>query len=149
MSRRALKILHWSTFALLLWFVSIPQSDLRPALEGVHALMGLLLVATSGLWFARYLVRGPLARPGPKMERAAVRVQRGSHLALHLMLPALAWIGLIAVRPDLPGAALQPRVVGICFVAVALHALFNLWRHCVLRDNALAIMVPRALHFLL
>lgn len=147
--RAFLKWLHWTTFFLLLWFVSIPQSDLRPGLIGANRMMGALLCAVALLWFARYLIAGTSARPGPKMDGTARRVQWLSHHALHLALPILAYSGAVVVMPALPLADLQPMIVMSFLAAVSLHGLFNLWRHTVLRDNALAIMVPRALHFLL
>jgi cytochrome b561 len=147
--RTSLKWLHWTTFGLLLWFAAIPRSDLRDGLMATNAVMGGVLMLVCGAWFARYLTGGPLARPGPKMDRTARTVQRVSHHLLYLALIPMIWAGAVAIWPDLPGADAQRYVVAAAVAMVALHALFNFWRHTALRDNALRIMVPRALHSLL
>ncbi|MEL7230085.1 MAG: cytochrome B, partial [Pseudomonadota bacterium] len=57
-------------------------------------------------------------------------------IGVPLSLPrANDWVGLIH----------SIEFYGLAAVAVA-HAGFHIWRHFVLRDNALRIMLPRALH---
>ncbi len=169
--RTALKVVHWSIVPLFAWFTLVQPSDVQRVgawAVHLHSVLGLVFVSLALLWTADYLRRGLASRPGPKLPPWA----RVTHRLLHKTLiwglfgVALTGFGLgvtsavqlwaggivpIAVPLNLPGANDLVGVVhSIEFYALAVvaafHAAFHLWRHVALRDNALRIMAPKALH---
>ena len=172
--RTVLKVLHWSIVPLFVWFLLVQPRDVarwgRWAVE-LHSVLGLLFVSMALAWTAMQVRRGLASRPGPKLPGWARRLHRPMHLVLvwGLFGVALTGFGLgltssrlllagtvvpIAPPLDLPAAndvvGLVHAVEFYALGAVALaHATFHLWRHVRLRDNALRIMAPRALHRLL
>lgn len=169
--RTALKALHWSMVPLLIWFVLVTPSDvvpLGPAAFQFHSVLGLIFVTFSLLWTADYMRRGLASRPGPKLPPWARRVHRWLHVALiwGLFGVALTGFGLgltsarllkaggvVPVAPplnmpkanDLIGLVHIYEFYLLGVIAIA-HAGFHVWRHLKLRDNALRIMAPKALH---
>lgn len=169
--RTALKIIHWSTAPLLLWFLIMTPADVARIGAGavrLHSVLGLVFVTIALVWTGDYLWRGLAGRPGPKLPPWARTVHRIMHRVLIWGLFGVALggflIGLTSVRllwaggilPVAPPLGLPDANawVGLAhtleFYALAgivtLHAGFHVWRHVRLRDNALRIMAPRALH---
>ncbi len=169
--RTWLKWLHWSMLPLVLWFTFVQPDDIRPLGEEAfmfHSVLGLIFVSLALLWTADYMRRGLAGRPGPKLTGRL----RTLHLLMHRTLiwglflvaftgfllgltsTVLLWAGgIVPIAPPLglPRANdLVGSVHAIEFYTLAAlvagHALFHIWRHFGLHDNALRIMVPRALH---
>lgn len=140
MTRRRFHIaLHWAVVLMILAMV-----------KGGSAAVGLrwAFVATVAVWVLVALVRGPVGRPGPKLPLAARRLYRPMHWGIYALLTVSAGLnagellGWIA-----PGAAWTSLLV---LLAVgALHGMFHFWRHTVLMDGALRLIIPRALHHVL
>lgn len=171
-SRRAvLKAVHWAMVPLLIWFLLVTPDDVLPfgakAFQA-HSMLALFFVTLCLLWTADYLRRGLASRPGPKLSPWA----RTTHQLLHkLLIWGLFGIALTGFLLGLTSAVLLKaggflpiappldmkqanEIIGAVhifeFYLVALiaviHALFHIWRHVHLRDNALRIMTPKALH---
>ncbi|MFD1158519.1 cytochrome b/b6 domain-containing protein [Roseovarius aestuarii] len=169
--RTALKWLHWTMLVLLIWFVFVTPSFILQFGQGAfqfHSVLGLIFVTLSLLWTADYLRRGLASRPGPKLPPWARKTHRILHLTLIWGLFGVALTGFflgltsavllkaggfVPVAPpmDMPQSN---SIIGQIHIyefyllaAIAIvHAGFHIWRHVKLRDNALRIMVPRALH---
>ncbi len=169
--RSVLKAVHWAMVPLLIWFVLVTPDDVLPfgplAFQ-VHSILALIFVTLCLLWTADYLRRGLASRPGPKLPPWARRVHQILHKALiwGLFLIAVGGflLGLTSSRllkaggflPIAPPLGLRETndligtlhiyefylVAGIALV----HALFHIWRHVHLRDNALRIIVPKMFH---
>lgn len=169
--RTIIKWLHWLSFGLILYFFLIePEENIRnPGLAlSTHAGMGLLLAAVSASWLALYLSKGLAGRPGPKLSSPAKSFHSFSHLALQTGLPlvvltgalaglaapfAIKAFGLLQLNPAFRVRGvhkLAKELHEIAFDALAIiiiaHALFHIWRHLRLHDNALRIMFPKFLH---
>jgi cytochrome b561 len=169
--RAVLKWLHWGILPFFVWFLFADPDALRRAGPGwfrLHSVNGLIFVTLALIWTGEHLRRGLASRPGPKLPPAA----RALHPILHktliwgLFLVALGGFGLgltsavllragevIPIAPplDLPRAHAIVSVLHVYqFYALGLivlaHAAFHIWRHVGLRDNALRIMAPKALH---
>ncbi|MEP3688463.1 MAG: cytochrome b/b6 domain-containing protein [Sulfitobacter dubius] len=169
--RSALKVLHWSMVPLLIWFILVTPADVLPfgrTAFRIHSLLGLVFVTACLLWTADYLRQGLASRPGPKLPPWARRAHQWMHKALiwglfgvaltgfglGLTAPRLFMAGdLVPVAPplnlprahDLIGKIHIYEFYLLAAIAGA-HALFHLWRHLRLRDNALRIMAPKCLH---
>ena len=169
--RSALKTLHWTMVPLFVWFLLVQPDDVLPfgprAFQA-HSALALLFVTLSLLWFAWLLRKGLASRPGPKLPKWARVAHRWGHLLLIWGLFFVAVSGFLlgltsatllkagGVLPIAPpmGWHRANEIVGLIHViefyalgVVALaHGLFHIWRHMGLRDNALRIMAPRALH---
>ncbi|MEL6451936.1 MAG: cytochrome b/b6 domain-containing protein [Pseudomonadota bacterium] len=169
--RTALKWLHWLCFGLILWFWAVEPQDvarLGGAALATHAGMGTLLAVLTAAWAAMFLRKGLASRPGPKLPGWARRAHPAMHKALLWGLAgvvlsgalagfaapyAIALFGVIPVFPGIGSDAihgvfedLHEIAFNLILIALALHVAFHLWRHYMVKDNALRIMVPRALH---
>lgn len=169
--RTALKCLHWTMVPLLIWFIFVTPSFILQFGQGAfrfHSVLGLIFVTLSLLWTADYLRRGLASRPGPKLPPWARRMHRILHLSLIWGLFGVALTGFflgltsavllkaggfmpVAPPMDMPQSN---DIIGqihiyefyILAAIAIIHAGFHIWRHVKLRDNALRIMAPRALH---
>ena len=172
MSRRTLlKIVHWMMAPLFVWFVLIgpPQAHaLGPWGFQLHSLLAFFFVILCLGWTADFLWRGLATTRTPKLPPWASRVHcwmlgiivwglfgvalggfllgltANRVLKAGLLVPfappldmpvANAWIGFLHI--------MQFYALGALIVV---HAAFHIWRHFWVRDNALRVMVPRALH---
>ncbi len=170
--RTALKWLHWSVVPLMIWFTFMtPEIVLRlggQTFFQVHSVLGLVFVTLALLWTADYLRRGLAGRPGPKLPPWGRLLHRALHVTLIWGLFGVALTGFLlgltsatvlnagGVLPIAPAlnlpkaneiAGLVNTIEFYLLAAIALvHAGFHIWRHFRLQDNALRIMVPRALH---
>ncbi len=154
---------------LLVWFVFVTPDDVldfggQTAFR-VHSNLALLFVSLSLLWTSDYMRRGLASRPGPKLPAWAKRVHWWLHRIIiwGLFGVALTGFGLgltssVLLKaggflPIAPPLALHDmnEIVGrvhivefyILAAIVVIHAGFHIWRHLVLRDNALRIMAPK------
>ncbi|MEM9579397.1 MAG: cytochrome b/b6 domain-containing protein [Pseudomonadota bacterium] len=169
--RTALKWLHWTMVPLFVWFVLVTPDDVLPfgprAFQA-HSILALIFVTLSLAWYADYMRRGLASRPGPKLTGWMRRAHRWMHVTLIWGLFLVAFggflLGLTSSRllkaggflPIAPPLGLKDanHIVGKAHIyqfyalgaVVAAHALFHIWRHYRLRDNALRIMLPKALH---
>lgn len=169
--RTWLKWLHWTLLPLFLWFLVVTPSDVArigPWAVALHSDLGLAFTALSLIWVADFAIRGLASRPGPKLPPWARTAHRWMHRSLVIGLGGLALtgfaLGLTSSRlllaggfvPIAPPLGLREanEVAGTVHftwfyglaVLAAAHAAFHLWRHVHLRDNALRIMAPKALH---
>lgn len=169
--RTVLKVLHWTTLPLFVWFMLVQPRDVARwgawAVD-LHSVLGLAFVTLALAWTGMQVRRGLASRPGPKLRGWARRMHRPMHLTLVWGMFGVAvtgfGLGLTASRTLFAGTVLPIAppldlpaandVVGwvhaVEFYALgavaAGHAAFHVWRHLRLRDNALRIMAPRALH---
>ena len=157
---------------LIVWFLFVTPSVVlefggQRAFR-IHSNIALVFVTLSLLWFADYLRRGLAGRPGPKLPRWGRILHRWLHSLLIWGLFGVALTGFLlgltsaVVRkaggwlPFAPPLDLERanEAIGRVHIAefymlaavVVIHAGFHFWRHLRLRDNALRIMAPRALH---
>jgi cytochrome b561 len=169
--RTLLKAMHWAMVPLLIWFILVTPDDVLPfgpTAFQVHSILALVFVTLCLLWWGDYLRRGLASRPGPKLPPWARPVHQWMHRLLVWGLFFVAFggflLGLTSTRllkaggflPIAPPLGLKEanEIIGqfhiYQFYLLALqaggHALFHLWRHLRLRDNALRIMAPRFLH---
>ncbi|MGR3483930.1 MAG: cytochrome B [Paracoccaceae bacterium] len=169
--RAVLKAVHLAIIPLFAWFVLVTPEDVLPFGRTaflVHSNLALLFVILSLGWFAWYLRAGLMGRPGPKLGPRARRLHRVLHLTLIWGLLLVAFggfvLGLTSTRllkaggflPIAPpmGWERANEIAGLVHIyqfyglglIVLLHAGFHVWRHLALRDNALRIMAPKALH---
>lgn len=169
--RTVLKWLHWLSFALIAWFWLVEPEDverLGAAALATHAGMGTILAVLTMAWFILYLRKGLTGRAGPKLPGWAKRAHPLLHKAMMWGLPAVVLSGALAgfaapfairafdVLPLFPGVGSKwlhgvfeevHEIVfnGLIIVLVA-HVVFHIWRHYMVKDNALRIMAPKALH---
>ena len=169
--RTALKVLHWSMVPLLIWFILVTPEDVLPfgprAFQA-HSMLALVFVTLCLLWTADYLRRGLASRPGPKLRGWARPLHQWLHKALIWGLFGVAITGFLLgltsatllkaggflpIAPPL-GLHRANEIIGqihiyefyLLALIAAVHAAFHIWRHLRLRDNALRIMAPKALH---
>lgn len=169
--RRVLKVMHWSMLPLLIWFVLVTPEDVLPFGQTafqIHSILALIFVTLCLMWTAMHLRRGLASRPGPKLGPWGRRLHQWLHKAIIWGLFGVAitgfLLGLTASRllkaggflPIAPPLGMKEAndIVGQIHIfefyllagIVAVHAGFHIWRHLWLRDNALRIMMPKALH---
>lgn len=169
--RTALKWLHWISFFVIFYFFLIEPDENRADPGGAlstHAGMGLVLAVVTAIWLGMYLRKGLAGRPGPKLPAPARKWHRLHHLTLQIGVPVMVGTGAIAgllapfaihafgavpINPawgskTLHGLAEEVHEIAFnaLLTVIVLHILFHLWRHFRLKDNALRIMVPKALH---
>jgi len=163
--------MHLSMIPLFAWFTLVQPRDVSrwgPDWVAFHSDMGLAFVSVALIWWALYMRHGLVSRPGPKLRGWARRLHPllQKTLIWGVFVVALTGFGLgltsavllkaggvvpIAPPLDLPQANDLVGVVhSVQFYMLAVlalgHAAFHIWRHVVLRDNALRIMAPKVLH---
>ena len=169
--RTWLKCVHWLMVPLFIWFVVVQPSDVARIGSGAilfHSVMGLIFVSLALAWTIDYLFRGLASRPGPKLPPWARKTHQILHKSLIWGIFAVAFTGFllgltssrllfagsfVPIAPPL-GLPKANEIVGLIhsieFYALAVlaggHAIFHVWRHVRLKDNALRIMVPKRLH---
>ena len=137
MQRRSLHILlHWSVVFLILAMVK--GGSAAPGLRWTY-------VGVVALWVGIALVRGPIGRPGPKLSPATRAAYRPAPWGIYAVLAVSAALNLAELMGWAePGAAWVSLLVLLSIGA--LHGLFQFWRHTVLLDNALRLILPKAVH---
>lgn len=169
--RTVLKAVHWAMVPLLIWFILVTPDDVLPfgpTAFQIHSILALVFVTLCLLWTADYLRKGLASRPGPKLKPWARTVHQLLHKALIYGLFGVAitgfLLGLTSPRllkaggflPIAPPLNLREanEIIGqihiyefyLLALIASVHAVFHIWRHVALKDNALRIMVPKALH---
>lgn len=169
--RTAIKWLHWIVAFLILWFFLFEPDENRADPGGAlstHAGMGLLLAVSTLIWFSMFLMKGAAGRPGPKLKGPARVVHTPMHKILYWGVPIVVLSGALAglmapflikafgvVPINFAGGStnlhdLAEEVHEIVFdallIVVVAHTVYHLWRHFWLKDNALRIIFPKALH---
>ena len=169
--RTTLKWLHWGIIPFFLWFIFADPDALRrmgPVIFQFHSVMGLIFVTLALIWTVLYLRKGLASRPGPKLPPWARLTHKVMHhtiiwglflvafggFLLSLTSNVILWAGgILPIAPamglphanDIVGKLHTYQFYGLA-ILVIFHALFHLWRHTALRDNALRIMTPKVLH---
>ena len=169
--RTWLRISHTAMIPLLVWFIIVTPEMVLPfgnAAFQIHSALALVFVTISLLWTADYLRRGMAGRPGPKLGPKGRVLHRILNTAIIWGLIGVALTGfvlglssdrllkaggLLPFAPPLDLPTLN-KISGqvhiyefyLLGLIVAAHAAFHIWRHLKLRDNALRIMAPKALH---
>jgi cytochrome b561 len=169
--RTRLKILHWVLFPLAAWFTFLDPGDNLPMTPEVLRFTSILalIFVTAATWMTfDALINGMAGRPGPKLPPWARRVHWAMHrllvagaafvalsgLALGITASRQLWaggivpIGIPLSMPELNhliGVIHRWEFYGLSAL-ITLHALFHIWRHYALRDNALRIMAPKRWH---
>lgn len=169
--RNLLKWLHWLSFGLILYFFLVEPEESRnaPGLAlATHAGVGLVLAIVVALWTGRFMRNGLTGRAGPKLPAWAKKFHGLNHRFIQYGLPVMVATGALAgllapfsirafgIFPiNTPAGskslhALAEEIHEIAFDAlillIVLHVAFHLWRHFLLKDNALRIMMPKFLH---
>ena len=128
--------LHWGLFLVLL--AMIKGGTAEPWVRWAY-------VALAALWVGLALAFGPQARPGPKLTGTTRRLFTPAHWALYALVAATALLNAAELLHLIaPGPAWVSLLVLLS--AGAFHAIFHVWRHAALYDNALRTILPRALH---
>ncbi len=156
---------------LLIWFVLVQPKDVLPFGRKaflVHSNLAVIFVAISILWTADLMRRGLAGKPGPKLPTWARRLHQIVHKTIIWGLFTVGLTGLLLgltssvllkadgflpIAPPMGWRQLNEYVGDFHIIQfytlaciVAAHALFNIWRHFRLRNNALRIMVPKTFH---
>ncbi len=169
--RTVLKWTHGIMIPLFVWFMLVTPDTVVP-LGGpwfaIHSNLALVFVSICLAWTAGLMRRGLASRPGPKLQGWARAIHRPLHLTIiwGLFLVALGGflLGLtsfvqlkaglwLPIAPPMGWRAAN-EIIGtlhiyqfyLLGVVIAGHAAYHIWRHVKLRDNALRIMAPKALH---
>lgn len=140
------RTLHWINAILVLGLLAASDPGTRDTLGAAFAIVGSALVAHA-------LLRGPLARPGPRTR--AMPAARTLHLVLHRGLLAAVVLtiatGLPAgmAGPDIAavfggpspaGTLWHDRAFNLLLALAAAHIVFNFWRDGVLGEPAFRTM---------
>jgi superoxide oxidase len=169
--RTRLKILHFVLFPLALWFTLLDAGDNLPMTAAVlrfTSTLALIFVIAATIMTFDAWINGMASRPGPKLPPWAKRVHWWMHRILLAMVAFVPLVGLaigITASRQLWAGGIVP--IGVPFslprlnfvlgeihkwqfyalsALIAGHALFHIWRHVRLKDNALRIMAPKAWH---
>lgn len=137
--RRLVIALHWATALLLL--MMIKGGSAAPVLRWAFVIGALA-------WCLTALLRGPLAKPGPKLTGPARSLFTPAHVGIYLGLAATALLNggaLLGLVPD----NIAWTALLVLLTLATFHAIFHLWRHTALNDGALRKITPRFLHKIL
>ncbi len=177
--RGILKFLHWATAAIILYFFIVEPdlpnngtTTMMTAELSTHAGMGFLLSIIVVIWTLVFVRGGLVGKPGPKLPEWAKKIHPIMHKGLHFSLPFMLitgltvgltapfqvlGFGLVPLNvPFIGGAVLNDLAneihelsFNILILLIVLHSVFHLWRHFLLRDNALRLILPKSTHKLL
>lgn len=172
MTKRTLtKWLHWiAGFLILYFFLVEPENvdNLGAAGLATHAGFGVILGIITGIWIVSVLRNGLLTRAGPKLPQWAKRIHSPAHKATFWLVVFMVATGAatgfaapyiihaFGILPINFGGGTKAihgvleEVHEITFnvltVTIIGHALYHIWRHYLVKDNALRIIMPKALH---
>lgn len=169
--RTVLKWVHWIMLPLLIWFVIMQPKDVVPMGKlafKIHSNLALFFVSVSILWTADMMRRGLAGKPGPKLPLWARRTHTIMHKTIIWGLFCVGFTGFLLgltssvllkaggflpIAPPMGWKHANEWVGDFHIIQfytlaaiIAGHALFHIWRHFHLRDNALRIMVPKTFH---
>ncbi|WP_253279651.1 cytochrome B [Loktanella sp. 3ANDIMAR09] len=169
--RTLVKWTHLAMIPMFVWFLFVTPAvvvPFGPAAFQAHSTLALVFVTLTLVWYADYLRRGLVGRPGPKLSPRAKVIHQWLHKTLIWGLFGVALTGfLLGLTSDrlLKAGGFLPfappldmkaanEIIGkihiyeyylLAVIAVG-HAGFHIWRHVKLRDNALRIMAPKRWH---
>lgn len=171
MRRTLIKWLHWLCVALILyfWLVEPEENCADPGgALSTHSGVGMILGIIVVIWFCIYLVKGVTGRAGPKLPNWGKRLHPIMHKALYSGLPIMLITGGLTglLAPFVLKAfgtvplslntgpkwiyefmqEMHELAFNTLIALIIAHTLFHLWRHFMLKNNALRITVPKALH---
>ncbi len=172
MNRRSvIKWLHWVSLGLIVYFYLVEPEENRTDPGGAlstHSGVGLVLAILTAIWLVMYLRKGLAGRAGPKLPEMGKKFHGLNHRVLQIGVPimvgtgALAGLlapytirafGLVPINFAIGNKTLHEiaeEIHEIAFdaliIVIVLHAIFHIWRHIRLKDNALKIMAPKVLH---
>ncbi|MGB0844216.1 MAG: cytochrome b/b6 domain-containing protein [Alphaproteobacteria bacterium] len=169
--RLYLKIIHWLMVPLFIWFLVIgpPQAHALGKYGFlVHSNLALVFVILCIGWTIDFVVRGLATTRTPKLPNWAKRVHWWMHRLIIWGLFAVALggflLGLTSNRllkaggflPIAPPQSMHQAnaIIGdihiLQFYAlgglIGVHAVFHIWRHYKVKDNALKVMLPKMFH---
>lgn len=156
---------------LTVWFVFVQPDDVLafgPGAFRFHSILGLVFVTLALVWTGFHVKNGLLSRRAPKLSPVFQKMHQILHKTLVWGIFVVAFSGFllgltssrllfagdfVPIAPPL-GLPYANDLIGkihaaefyILAVIIAFHALFHIWRHICLRDNALRIMAPKFLH---
>lgn len=158
-SRSVLKWLHWLSAAMILYFFLIEPEDverLGAAALATNAGVGIMLALVVGVWTIKSWTKGLAGRPGPKLPGWGKTFHRLNHRALVIGMPIMVMTGALAgfAAPYVIRAFgvlpifedLHEIAFNVLLFLILAHFALHIWRHIMLKDNALRIMVPKILH---
>jgi cytochrome b561 len=170
------KWLHWTAFVLMGYFLFVEPEVSESASAAAksdglstHAGMGMLLAIVAITWFVIYFRDGALGRPGPKLAPWAKTAHRVLNIGLYWAVPLTVFTGglagLASAYPVMGFGVIPLNPAGwgtgglhdiaqevheiafdITIILIFVHGGFHIWRHYGVKDNALRIMAPKALH---
>ncbi len=169
--RTFLKIIHWTTLPLAIWFVLVQPDDVLAFGQGAfrfHSMLALVFVTLALVWTAFHLKNGLQTRRTPKLSTRLHKLHQIMHKVLIWGLFGVAFTGfllgltssnllfagdILPIAPPL-GLPKANAIIGkihsaefyLLAIIIAFHAGFHIWRHVRLHDNALRVMFPKMLH---
>jgi cytochrome b561 len=137
MTQRRLTIfLHWSTLMLVLIKVK----------GGTSAdIVRWSFVGAGTLWLAMTLIKGMMCKPGPKLQGTWRTAYPWMHRGMYVVLAVAVALNAAALLGFVPINAGWTALLAL-LAAGTFHGLFHFWRHNVLYDGALRVMMPRFMH---
>lgn len=168
--------MHWlmllllvGVYATILFHDAAPKgSEIRAAFKTWHFMLGLAVLVLVGARLVIRFLSGPAPRIEPESPLWQRRLSAIVHAALYVFMigmPLLGWLALSAKgNPVLIFGAPLPALIGpdkelagslkeiheaigtFGYYLIGLHAAAALFHHYVLRDNTLALMMPRPRH---
>ncbi len=140
MTRRRLTILlHWSTLMLVLVMVKGGTSE--PWVRWTFVMGGTV-------WIGMALIKGMMCKPGPKLTGSMRTAYPWMHRGMYAVLAIAVALNAAALTGWMPHDTGWVALL-VLLSAGALHGLFHFWRHNVLFDGALRVMMPRFMHKIL
>ena len=137
--RRLTIILHWSILMLILMMVK--GGTAAPVLRWSFVIGGTI-------WIGMAMFKGMMCKPGPKLTGTMRAVYPWMHRGLYAVLGVTVGLNALALLGLLPHDTGWTALL-VLLAAGTLHGLFHFWRHNVLYDGALRIMMPRFMHKIL
>lgn len=166
-----MKAVHWTMVPLVIWFALIGPPEAHALGKYgflVHSNLALVFVILSVAWFVDFSVRGLATKRTPKLPDWAKTAHWWMHRTiiwgLFIVVLGGFLLGLTSSRllkaggflPFAPPLDMPQANAWIGFIhivqyyafvgLIGVHALFHIWRHFRLKDNALRVMAPKALH---
>ncbi|WP_439508087.1 hypothetical protein [Yoonia sp.] len=137
--RRLTILLHWSMVMMLLAMIKGGSANeiLRWAFVGAGA-----------VWLAMTAAKGMLGKPGPKLQGPLRMAYPWTHRGLYGVMAASVAINAAALL-GFASLDLAWNSLLVLLMVGTFHGLFHFWRHNVLYDNALRMMLPRFMHKIL
>lgn len=105
-------------------------------------------VIGGSVWIAMAAIKGMMCKPGPKLQGTLRAVYPWAHRGMYAVLGITVALNALALMGVLPHDTGWTALL-VLLALGALHGLFHFWRHNVLFDGALRVMMPRFMHKIL